>query len=269
MEKLTDRKSIGDSIKAVFFDIDGTLVSFETHAVPESARRAIERLRERGIKVFISTGRLLRHTEVVRDIEVDGYVTVNGSYCVTRDGKTIFERSFPHETVERIFRLMEEIGFQAAFMTHEDIYVDRLSERVLTIAEMIHIMPQVADLRRITAENPVLQVCPYVGEEIERRIMPQLSECVGSRWIPIFMDINMRGTDKSVGARKVMEYYGLSMSEAMAFGDGGNDLPIVRDAAVGVAMGNACEELKAAADYVSSSVDEDGISRALEHFGLI
>ena len=50
MEKLTDRKSIGDSIKAVFFDIDGTLVSFETHAVPESARRAIERLRERGIK---------------------------------------------------------------------------------------------------------------------------------------------------------------------------------------------------------------------------
>ena len=52
MEKLTDRKSIGDSIKAVFFDIDGTLVSFETHAVPESARRAIERLRERGIKVF-------------------------------------------------------------------------------------------------------------------------------------------------------------------------------------------------------------------------
>ena len=61
MEKLTDRKSIGDSIKAVFFDIDGTLVSFETHAVPESARRAIERLRERGIKVFISTGRLLRH----------------------------------------------------------------------------------------------------------------------------------------------------------------------------------------------------------------
>ena len=256
MEKLTDRKSIGDSIKAVFFDIDGTLVSFETHAVPESARRAIERLRERGIKVFISTGRLLRHTEVVRDIEVDGYVTVNGSYCVTRDGKTIFERSFPHDTVERIFRLMEEIGFQAAFMTHEDIYVDRLSERVLTIAEMIHIMP-------------VLQVCPYVGEEIERRIMPQLPECVGSRWIPTFMDINMRGTDKSVGARKVMEYYGLSMSEAMAFGDGGNDLPIVRDAAVGVAMGNACEELKAAADYVSSSVDEDGISRALEHFGLI
>ena len=83
------------------------------------------------------------------------------------------------------------------------------------------------------------------------------------------MDVNMRGIDKSIAARKVMEYYGFTMDEAMAFGDGGNDLPMVRDAAVGVAMGNACDELKAVADYITSSVDEDGVSRALEHFGLI
>ena len=56
-----------------------------------------------------------------------------------------------------------------------------------------------------------------------------------------------------------MSYYGLTMAEAMAFGDGGNDLPMVRDAAVGVAMGNACDELKAVADYITSSVDEDGV----------
>ena len=55
----------------------------------------------------------------------------------------------------------------------------------------------------------------------------------------------------------------------MAFGDGGNDLPMVRDVAVGVAMGNACEELKQVADYVTLSVDEDGVSHALKKFGLI
>jgi hydroxymethylpyrimidine pyrophosphatase-like HAD family hydrolase len=59
------------------------------------------------------------------------------------------------------------------------------------------------------------------------------------------------------------------LQEAMAFGDGGNDLPLIRDVAVGVAMGNACEELKAEADYITSSVDEDGVSRALEYFELI
>ena len=55
----------------------------------------------------------------------------------------------------------------------------------------------------------------------------------------------------------------------MAFGDGGNDLPLIRDVAVGVAMGNACEELKAESDYITSSVDEDGVAAALEYFGLI
>lgn len=258
-----------ERIKAVFFDIDGTLVSFASHGVPDSARRAIERLRARGVKVFIATGRLLRHTEVVSDIEVDGYVTVNGSYCVTSDGHTIFERSFPPETLDRVFALEEKYGFQAAVMTHEDIYIDRMSGRVATIAEMIHITPQVADLRHIAATQPVLQMCPYVGEDLERVIMPEIPECVGTRWIETFMDINMRGTDKSVGARKVMEFYGLTMGEAMAFGDGGNDLPIVRDVAVGVAMGNACDELKSAADYVTADVDHDGVMLALEHYGLI
>lgn len=260
---------MGERIKAVFFDIDGTLVSFASHSVPESARRAIERLRERGIKVFIATGRLLRHTEVVSHIEVDGYVTVNGSYCITADGRVIFERSFPRETLDRVFVLEEKYGFQAAVMTHEDIYIDRMSERVSTIAEIIHIMPQVADPRRIAATQPVLQMCPYVGEELERTIMPYLPECVGTRWIDTFMDINMRGVDKSVGARKVMEFYGLTMDEAMAFGDGGNDIPIVRDVAAGVAMGNACDELKAVADYVTADVDHYGVESALEHYGLI
>ena len=260
---------MNDKIKAVFFDIDGTLVSFASHSVPESARRAIERLRERGVKVFISTGRLLRHTEVISDIEVDGYVTVNGSYCVTADGRRIFERSFPRETLEKVFALEDKYGFQAALMTHDDIYIDRITDRVQSIIDLIHITPAVGDLRRIAATEPVLQMCPYVGEELERTIMAELPECVGTRWIDIFMDINMRGIDKSVGARKVMEFYGLTMAEAMAFGDGGNDIPIVRDAAVGVAMGNACNDLKAAADYVTSDVDHDGVALALEHYGLI
>jgi hydroxymethylpyrimidine pyrophosphatase-like HAD family hydrolase len=99
--------------------------------------------------------------------------------------------------------------------------------------------------------------------------MPLLPDCVGSRWIETFMDLNVRGVDKSLGIQQVMKYYGLTMAEAMAFGDGGNDVPMVRDVALGVAMGNACEELKAVADYITTSVDEDGVSRALEYFGLI
>ena len=257
------------NIKAVFFDIDGTLVSFRSHTVPDSARRAIIRLREQGIKVFIATGRLMRHTEVVEDIEVDGYVTVNGSYCITAEGEVIFERAFPREVVEKVWALEQKCGFQSAVMTHEDIFVSHIGERVRTIADMIAIEPTVADLREVVATQPVLQMCPYIDADTEAKIMPFLAECVASRWVDTFMDINLRGVDKSVGISKVMEYYGLSLREAMAFGDGGNDVPMVRDAGIGVAMGNACEELKAVADYVTLSVDDDGIEAALQHYGLI
>lgn len=261
--------SVKDKIKAVFFDIDGTLVSFTTHAVPESARRAIEKLRERGIKVFIATGRLLRHTEVVSDIEVDGYITVNGSYCLTSSGEVIFEQAFPKDVVERIFALEKEYGFRAAVMTHENIFVDSLSGRPSEVADMVDITPVEADLDEIVATQSVLQMCPYISKELEQNIMPLLPECVSSRWIDMFMDLNLKGIDKSVAARRVMEYYGYTLDEAMAFGDGGNDVPIVRDVGVGVAMGNACEELKSVADYITDSVDEDGIENALLHFGLI
>lgn len=258
-----------DRIKAVFFDIDGTLVSFRTHTVPASARRAIELLRERGVKVFISTGRLLKHTNIVSDIEVDGYITVNGSYCITSDGKTIFERAIPRATVERVIDLAEQYGFDLNVMTHDNMYVTSMGERVRKIASMINITPEVADVRMIAATQPVVQMCPYISVDLEREILPLVPDCVGSRWIETFMDLNLKGVDKSLGISEVMKYYGMDLSQAMAFGDGGNDIPMVRDAALGVAMGNACEELKAVADYVTSSVDDDGVECALKHFGLI
>ena len=258
-----------NKIKAVFFDIDGTLVSFQTHQVPESTVEAIKQLRDRGIKVFIATGRLLKYTEVVSHIEVDGYITVNGGYCLTSSGETIFEQAFSAQTVQRVFELEREYGFTAAVMTHDGMFVEKLEGTAKQVADMINIYPEVANLEQIASEQHVLQMCPYIEAELEAEIMPKLPECVASRWTGIFMDINPRGVDKSLGARHVMEYYGLTMDEAMAFGDGGNDLPLVRDVALGVAMGNACEELKQAADYVSLSVDEDGVCHALRHYGLI
>ena len=67
----------------------------------------------------------------------------------------------------------------------------------------------------------------------------------------------------------MIEPFGFQLSETMAFGDGGNDISMLRHAAIGVAMGNAKEDVKEAADYVTTSVDEDGIKKALQHFGVI
>ena len=79
----------------------------------------------------------------------------------------------------------------------------------------------------------------------------------------------IRDRDKSVGIDKVLAYEGLSLDDAMAFGDGGNDVTMLSHVPYGIAMGNACDELKRVSAYVTDSVDEDGVEKALRHFGLI
>lgn len=77
------------------------------------------------------------------------------------------------------------------------------------------------------------------------------------------------GNSKSTGIDKVLAYFDIDLKDTMAFGDGGNDIPMLKHVATGIAMGNAEPHVKAVADYVTTSVDEDGIANALKHFGLI
>ena len=79
-------------IKAIFFDIDGTLVSFNTHRIPDSTRKAIETIKNRGIKVFIATGRHISVINNLDNIEFDGYITLNVCYCL--EGKEIRRASW-------------------------------------------------------------------------------------------------------------------------------------------------------------------------------
>lgn len=134
-------------------------------------------------------------------------------------------------------------------------------------------MLNVRDLKEVDSLDflqgqEVLQLTPVITEEEEKIVLPQLSQCCSGRWYPDFADITARDTDKGKGLRAVMAWKGLKREETMAFGDGGNDIPIIREAGIGVAMGNANGSLKAVADYVTSSVEEDGISQALKHWVL-
>ena len=89
-------------VKAIFFDIDGTLVSFHTHTIPESTRQALAAVREKGIKVFIATGRpKVLMQKAVGNLPFDGYITLNGAYCFTSDHKDIYKGSIPEDDIER------------------------------------------------------------------------------------------------------------------------------------------------------------------------
>ena len=99
--------------------------------------------------------------------------------------------------------------------------------------------------------------------------MALLPGCTSGRWTPQFTDITCSKADKGKGLAAMARHLGFDIHDTMAFGDGGNDTPILRAAGIGVAMGNGCDEAKENADFVTDGVDEDGVRNALYHFGVI
>ena len=125
------------------------------------------------------------------------------------------------------------------------------------------------DVKDIMRNEQILQLTPFFSAEYEKEIMEKMPGCVSGRWNPAFTDITAEQADKGKGLEAMAQYLDLNISETMAFGDGGNDESILRRAGIGVAMGNAGDEARAAADYITTSVDDDGVKNALEHFGVI
>ena len=258
-------------IKAIFFDIDGTLLSFKTHAVPQSTIDAINEVKRKGIKVIIATGRLLKQVQNLGDIQFDGFITVNGSYCITTEGQVIGKRLIPRKELESLISYQENNEhFSYSFMTLEGPCVNKVDDRVKLICELVKVpIPPAKDLQ-LMIDKEVLQLNLYVDKPMEDKIMKEaLVSCESSRWHPLFADVNVGGVDKSVGIDEFLKHYNIDISETMAFGDGGNDIQMLKHVGTGIAMGNAGDEVKAVANYITDSVDDNGVANALRHFGLI
>lgn len=252
-------------VKAIFSDVDGTLISFETHRVPQSAVEALREAHRSGIKIIIATGRPFTDLHEIEEIPYDAMVTLNGSHCALRNGTSVLRRQISLDDFHNAQQLSCRYGFALAVETDRGIMVDRLTPDIIELVKLVnHPVPPVGDLEKEFVEGKCCQLCFFCDMETEREVMAQLPALSASRWNPIFADINVAGVDKATGIRTFADYYGFDVSETIAFGDGGNDIPMLRAAGIGVAMGNASETVKQAADYVTETVDEDGIRNALE-----
>lgn len=257
-------------IRALFLDVDGTLISFRTHEVPASALEALHRAHARGVRLFIATGRAVGDLAGLEEIPYDGVVALNGADCLMRDGEVVARHLIPRAEFEQAMALSAEMDFPVGLELNDGIFVNRVTPVVEEVARLVaHPVPEVVDLRRLFDRGDCCQMCFYVDPELEKRVMARLPSMVATRWCPIFTDVNLRGIDKATGMAEFAERFGLGAAETMAFGDGGNDVPMLRAAGIGVAMGGACDEALRAADWVTATVDDDGIRRALEHFGVI
>ncbi|WP_343633949.1 Cof-type HAD-IIB family hydrolase [Fluviicola sp.] len=258
------------TIKAVFFDIDGTLISFNTRTIPESAVLAIQKLQEQGIRVIVATGRSIQAVTPIRHLGFDGYVTFNGSACYDKDGNQLSRYTISPDSISRLLHYTENREINFVLMYENTVAVNLVTPEIIASQTKLKLpVPPVLDRTNPDIGN-VLQANVFIGPEEEAAFMQTvMPDCVAARWTPLFADVNPAGISKKIGLELFCSYFGLDVSETMAFGDGGNDITMLQYAGIGVAMGNAGANVKSAADYITTDADEDGIWKALEYFGVI
>lgn len=260
------------NIKALFFDIDGTLVSFTSHTVPASTVEALEEAHRRGVGIYISTGRPMAFITNLKPIAhlIDGYITTNGAYCVV--GDTVVSRH-PMDPDDVATVLADAIdnhypvvvdGERTIVVYNNSDLVDRIYVKGLGV----DVLDYSLTLKDLGTEG-ILELSPFMTRAQEAALSPRLRHVTSGRWHPEFTDFTSQGVDKALGLREMAGFLHLDISQTMAFGDGGNDIAILSAAGIGVAMGNSADDVKAAADFVTTDVDNHGIAHALRHYKII
>ena len=259
-------------IKIIFFDIDGTLVSFKTHKIPQSTLDAVRRVRQKGVKVWIATGRPIPYINNLGDLEYDGIMSVNGAHCQKRDGEVIYSHPIDKIDVQRMIAEQQQSGRVVTYACNDRAIVvapHGISSEAREVFGLLNLGEQELSRPEDALNAEVMQIIAFFGKNESDRIMSNvLRNCNETRWHPAFADCVARNIDKAVGIDKVINHYGIDISETMAFGDGGNDITMLRHVGTSVAMGNASEEVKAIADIITTKVDDDGVAKILNGLTL-
>ena len=248
-------------IKAAFFDIDGTLLSFRTHKVSDGTVRAFDMLHQRGAHTFIASGRPMVLIPPM-PISFEGHITMNGGLVFTPT-TTLVSNPIPQADLGRWLDYARLHSLCTMVFTANGMMAaqpNAIAERVREQLEFE--MPPIVDIDEMRRLQ-VYQIIALMPPEADSEVASLLPHCRMPRWHHAFTDIVANGNSKAVGMDAICRHTGILPSETIAFGDGGNDIEMLQWARIGIAMGNASDEVKQAADRVTTDVDHEGIEHAI------
>ena len=272
-------------IKLIALDLDGTLLNSDKQLTQQNAQ-VLARAAARGIEIVPTTGRFFSGMpEVIRSLPYLHYaITINGAavYDVRCD-EDIARAEIPLPLAVEIMRYLDTLPvIYDCYMNNWGWMTRAMQLRADAFAPDEHYLRMIRNLR-----TPVDDLKSYLletGRDVQKiqlfltdpalrlTLLRQLGGqfeglCVSSS-VPNNIEINSTDANKGEALRKLAAHLGLDISQTMAFGDGLNDLSMLRAAGVGVAMENACPEAKQAADYLTGSCDESGVAAAIKRFCL-
>lgn len=258
----------GPAPRAFFFDVDGTLVSHRTKRVPPSTVDALRELRRRGCKVFVATGRSMPEFGYLPldELAFDGYVLVGGQEARDAEGRVVFTDPIVGHDLEVLRGEFSARRRPILFYESDRLYLNLVNDHVRRVeGDVSTPVPPLGE----PDGSPVLEAIVYQTDGEAADLMARLPGCKPTRWHAGAFDVVPVRGGKVAGIRALLERYGIAPEETMAFGDGENDAEMLSFARTGVAVAASDPAARAAADVVCGDIDEDGIARALEGFGLL
>ena len=254
----------------ILFDIDGTLLDHEKK-LPLSAKKAVRSLQEAGHEVGIATGRPPYFFKELREeLEIDTFVCFNGQY-VEVENEVIYKNSIDQDKLARLLSFSSSHDHPLVFMGAESMkasidYHEVIADTFATLDVGVTHPKYNANYFNETEIYQVLLYCEEHEEALYRNSMQDLNFV---RWHKNAMDVLPLGGSKALGIEKLIEKKGYSKDQVYAFGDYYNDLEMLQYVGHGIAMGNAPEDVKKVARYVTKDVDDNGIAYGLKMVGLL
>lgn len=259
--------------KAIFIDIDGTLFATGI-GIPESAKNAIRTLRKNGHLVFLNTGRSRANIfDKYEEIGFDGYIAGCGAY-IEIENRVIKNILFDRKELDHLTEVFDKAISAIIYEGPVSMYYPMKDQK--RMFQLFERYPDVWPTERFfpydVNEAVVNKLCCQLFEHSDVEL---LKEELSSPYELIlhsgyeYAEAMPKGLSKSLGMSEVLDYYGLTREDSIAIGDSINDLDMLNFSHFGIAMGNACEELKKVADFTTKNIEDDGIEYALKAYGLL
>lgn len=264
--------------KMIVLDLDDTLL-MDDHSISPRTKQSLMDAQEAGVKVVLASGRpTFAMTHIAKELELEKYgsfiLSFNGAKitnCAT--GEELFSSTLSPETVHELYHIskQEEVGIHT--YVGDDI-VTPANNKYTDIEAEITGMPIIEEEHFVQAiQEPVVKVLMVEAPErlviLEKKLQQQLEGKLNvMRSKPFFLEFTEVGVDKGTSLHHLIQKLNIQQEEVIAIGDSYNDLAMIEFAGLGVAMGNAPDDIKAIANYVTDTNMEDGVAKVVETFIL-
>lgn len=266
-----------EKIKLIALDLDGTLTNEDKVITPVTFNALME-LQRKGVRLCLASGRPpYGMRPLAEQLQMDKFngilLCYNGGHVeLCNTAETIVEIKLNEEYLQTLYDFQNESGF--ALMTYyenhiytefpEDKYVRQSSKNnkmdIIKVKDFLKDTPRPIN-KCLLVGDP--EKVPYWEDRIAKAMRGKMHVCHST---PYFIELLPLGIDKGPSLQKLLAQFGLTPSELMTFGDSFNDLSMIKLASIGIAMGNAEQPVKDAADYITDTNNNDGIAKALSHF---